>query len=344
MGAAALLERLAARPPRRVLVVQTAFLGDTVFTSALVGSLAARWPQAQVDLCVAPRGRDVALAIPGVGRVFVFDKRGVDRGLRGLWRTARALREGQHELAVVPHRSLRSALVARLARIPERLGFETSSGSFLFTARAEDVGKTFLDREASLGRALGAAPGALRLVPTAGQAAAARDALARAGALGRPLAALCVGSEWETKVWPPERFAALAALLFARGLLPLLLGGPRETGLAARVAAGSPCVNTVGNPVGEALGLLAQAKVCVGGDSGLVHAARALGVPTVALFGPTSPKAHRFGPAERAITLGLVCSPCSAHGGRRCPLGHHRCLRDLEAERVAAACAELVPG
>jgi S1-C subfamily serine protease len=67
-------------------------------------------------------------------------------------------------------------------------------------------------------------------------------------------------------------------------------------------------------------------------------AARALGVPTIALFGPSAAAAHQLGARQRAVTLGLECSPCSAHGQRRCPLGHHRCMRDLSAETVLADC------
>ena len=159
------------------------------------------------------------------------------------------------------------------------------------------------------------------------------------GARG-PFAALCIGSEWETKIWPSEHFAALADRLAERGLTPILLGGPREKPLATAVQAraGAQCIDTTGNPVGEALALIARCRLCVGGDSGLVHAARALGVPTVAVFGPTATAAHEMGPRERAVTLGLDCSPCSVHGQRRCPLGHHRCMRDLPAERVLLEC------
>ena len=104
--------------PARVLIVQTAFLGDTVFSSALVQSLAARWPGAEIDVCVAPRGRDVALAIPGVGKVHVYDKRGVDRGWAGLRRTAARLATRQYPLAVLPHESIRTALASRSRSAP----------------------------------------------------------------------------------------------------------------------------------------------------------------------------------------------------------------------------------
>ena len=317
----------------KALVVQTAFLGDVVFTSALVGSLAARYPQAELELCVAPRGRDVALAIPGVARVHVFDKRGADRGARGLLRVARALRERRFDLAVVPHQSPRSALVAWLAGIPERVGF----GSLLFTRRVPRprAAAGFLESEAALGRALGAEPAPMRLVATPGSVAAARALLGEAR-----VAAFCVGSEWATKIWPAERFAALADLLAARGFLPVLLGGPRERelGRAVRAAMRATALDTVGNSVAEALGILSLSSVCIGGDMGLVHAARALGTPTVALFGPTPSGVHSFGPRQQLVTLGLECSPCSVHGTRACPLGHHRCLRDLDEARVLRAC------
>ena len=136
----------------------------------------------------------------------------------------------------------------------------------------------------------------------------------------------------------------LADRLAERGLHPVLLGGPGEKTLAEAVQAraGARCLDTTGNPVGEALAILARSAVCVGGDTGLVHAARALGVPTVAVFGPTTPSAHEMGRRERAFALGIDCSPCSAHGQRRCPLGHHRCLRDLTPERVLDACESVL--
>jgi heptosyltransferase-2 len=337
--AAALAERLARRPPRAIVVVQTAFLGDVVFTSALVRSLRARFPAARLDLCVTPRARDVALAIPGVSSAVVFDKRGADAGARGLLRASRRLRERGYDLAVLPHRSLRSALLAWLAGVPERVGFAGTAGSAFASALAPDEGGAFVEREAGLARVLGATPAAMLLEPRA-EWIAALPALPGAARL----AALCLGSEWETKIWPARHVAGLARALRASGRVPVLLGGPRERALAAEVLALAPeagCLDTTGNSVAAALALLSRCALCVGGDTGLVHAARALGVPTVAVFGPTTPSAHAFGPRERAVSLGLACSPCSAHGSRRCPLGHHDCLQKLEPRPVLEACAAL---
>jgi heptosyltransferase-2 len=334
-----LAEKLAARPPARVVVVQTAFLGDTVFTSALVDALARRFPAAEIDLCVAPRGRDVALAIPGVGFVHSFDKRGKDWGIFGLRRVARRLATRQYQLAVLPHQSLRTGLLAWMARIPERIGFAGAAGSWLYTQVVQSAETAFIRREADLARALGANPGQMRLIPRPEWIASARAALAPAA--GDKLAAICLGSEWATKVWPASRVRELVQRLSATGFRPVLLGGRRERKLVEQIGGAGRAIDTTGNTVGEALAILSLSALAVGGDTGLVHAARAMGVPTVAVFGPTPSDVHSFGARERAVSLGLECSPCSAHGSRRCPLGHHRCLRDLDAERVALACAEV---
>ena len=320
--------------PRSVLVIQPAFLGDVVFTSALVDSIGARFPGIPIDVCVTPRGRDIVLGMPRASAPIVFDKRGADRGPAGLLRAASRVRG--HDLAILPHRSVRSGLVARLARIPRRIGFRGAPGSILYTERVRSGGETFLGQEARLALALGATPLPMRL-HTRPEWVEAVDPITRH--LGA-FAALCIGSEWATKIWPPVRFAGLADALWSQGLAPVLIGGPGERDAAAAIdaAAHVKCIDTTGNPVGEALALLSQAALCVGGDTGLVHAARALGTPTVALFGPTAPGRHLFGPRSRPVSLGLSCSPCSAHGQARCPLGHHKCLRDLDVERVLDAC------
>jgi heptosyltransferase-2 len=335
-----LLEKLAARPPARILVIQTAYLGDTVFTSALAGALLRRFPAAEIDLCVTPRGRDVALAMPGVQHVHVFDKREADAGMRGLRRVAARLATRQYPLAVLPHRSLRTALLARMARIPERVGFEGMPASWLCTARVATREKTFLRKEADLARALGAEPAPMRLLPRAEWISAARATLAESA--DARLAAVCLGSEWATKIWPVQHVIDLVRGMAGTGLRPVLLGGPRERALAEEVRAAAPCIDTTGNSVGEALAILSLCALAVGGDTGLVHAARALGIPTVAVFGPTPADVHLFGPRERVVSLDLSCSPCTVHGSERCPLGHHRCLRDLDAGRVLASCREVL--
>src|SRR5256712_6897475 len=102
------------------LVVQTAFLGDVVLTTPLLETLART--HGPVDVVTTPAAAPLLETHPAVRRVRAYDKRGRDRGLTGLLALARALRAEGYETAYLPPRSLRSALLARLARVPRRGG------------------------------------------------------------------------------------------------------------------------------------------------------------------------------------------------------------------------------
>ncbi|HVI73398.1 MAG TPA: glycosyltransferase family 9 protein [Anaeromyxobacteraceae bacterium] len=324
----------------RVLVLQPGYLGDTVFLGPAVRALKARWPEGRVALCVTPRGAPAARLLPGCDEVVVYDKRGADRGLSGLRRTARRLRDFGAELALVPHTSLRSGLLARLSGAPRRVGYAPLCSERVPLDRA----RPFVDRALALADRAGA-PGdpALSL-----RAPPAHDAYAEGVLAGarRPVVGLVPGAEWATKRWAAERFAALAAELVRDGATPVLLGGPSERALASRIQAlaAVPMRDTTGNAIDEAVAVLARCDLVVGGDTGLVHCARALGRRALVLFGPTTPDRHRFTSRERALVLGIPCQPCHDHGPARCPLGHHDCLARLEVAQVAGAARALLAG
>lgn len=329
--------RLAAGEPGRVLVVQTAYLGDVVFTSPLVRALRARFARATIVFCATPKGCAIARCIPGVDAAVPFDKRGADRAL-GLFRVARALRPV--DVAVAAHRSPRTALLVAACRPAVAVGFNGLVGRAVYDRLEPDVAaESFPERVLRLGRALGAdGPTPLWLAAPPGALAAADRFLG-----GRPALALAIGSEWGSKRWPPERFAQVADAAARRGLASVLCGAPAERALADRVLAAAErpeaIKDAVGWDLGDTLGLLARSRAVLGGDTGLVHAARALGVPAVALFGPTDPRAHLFEPTTRALTVGVPCQPCHPHGPPACPLGHHDCMKKLSADAVFGALA-----
>src|SRR5205807_2302298 len=127
----------------------------------------------------------------------------------------------------------------------------------------------------------------------------------------------------------------------------VLAGGPqdRDAFAAFRAAARTPIAADLSPlPLDALAAALARAKLLLGCDSAPIHLASAVGTPALALFGPTS--AIRWGPPPpgRALSLRLSCAPCSNHGGETCPLGHHRCLAELGAERVADAAREMIAG
>src|SRR5438093_10815002 len=203
-----------ARDGPTLLVAQTSFLGDVVLTTPLLSALHARLAPRRLSVLVRPEAAPLLEGHPDVDDVLVDDKRGSDRGLRGLFRTAQRLGRERFELAVSPHRSLRTALVLAGSRIPRRVGFRQSRGAFLYHVRVtRDRRRHDVERNLALLDAFGPGPAdAPRL-----HLAVDREAAARAAALlpagPAPLVGLAPGSAWATKRWTPAGFAAVAAAL-----------------------------------------------------------------------------------------------------------------------------------
>ena len=322
------------------LVIQTSFLGDTVLTTPLLAQLARR---GDVDVVTTPASATLLANHPAVRSIVVYDKRGVDRGLPGFVSLAKRLRHSTYDVAYLAQGSFRSAALALAAGIPSRIGFDTSTGRWLYTKRVtyrEDLHHAA--RLLRLARPNGrpATPEELRPSLFPGDAEhQAVDALLASHdvAPGAPFIALAPGSVWATKRWP--WYAELAALL-APDMRILITGGAADTELARAIVAAAPgAIDATGQ-----LSLLASAELIgravaiVTNDSAPLHLASAMGTPTLAIFGPTVP-AFGFGPlAPRSIVAGhegLTCRPCNRHGPQVCPLGHFRCMRELDAAAVA---------
>jgi heptosyltransferase-2 len=120
---------------RKFVVVQTAFPGDVVLTLPVFQTLRRRFPGAWIAGVVTPGAAPLLENHPAIDEVIEFDKRRRDRGFAGLWRLAARLRGSRCDVVIVPHRSVRSAVLTFLARIPHRIGFTTSAGAVLFTQR-----------------------------------------------------------------------------------------------------------------------------------------------------------------------------------------------------------------
>ena len=320
--------------PQRTVVVQTAFLGDVVFTAPLVRALKRRFPATQLTMVVAPRGKAIAEHLPGVDAVVVLDKRGAHKSLAATWRFGKSL---QADLVVVPHPSTRSALLAAAIPGAFRVGPNPFPQRLMFDLPVSMAAPEFVNRMLAMARAIGAeSTPDLHLRLTDDELRKGRELL---GA-GR-FAAAVVGSEWATKRLPAQTWAQVLDGLVERGLTPVLLGAPKEKALSDAVLAASSqraaYRDFVGNSIEESLALLAASTVVLGGDTGLLHAARALGVPAIAFFGPTDPRAHLWEQSSEVVTQKLACQPCHAHGPAVCPLGHHDCLAKLPAQRLLDA-------
>ena len=319
------------------LVIQTAFLGDIVLTTPLLSVLAER--HGPVDVVTTPAAASLLETHPAVSSVIRYDKHGTAKGWGGLWRLSAELRARRYARVYLPHRSLRSAALALLSRAGERIGFSDSVAAFTYTTRVfRPRGGHEVERLLALAGPVGSSP-AVSLGLTAADHADAESWLAAHG-MSPGFVALAPGSIWGTKRWP--YYAELAAGL---GRPLIVVGGSDDVLLADAIVAAAPglAVSAAGSlGLRASAALIQRAAVLVTNDSAPLHLATAVGTPVVAIFGPTAP-GFGFGPRQPgdvALGLeGLACRPCSKHGPRICPLGHHRCMKDLSVDTVAAALA-----
>ena len=316
-------------------MIQTAFLGDVVLTTPLLSALAER--HGPVDVVTTPAAGTLLEAHPAVRSVIRYDKYGRDTGIPGLWKLSRKLRSHRYSAVYLPHRSVRSAVLALLSGAGDRVGFAGTPASLCYTRRVRrPEGCHEVERLLALSSSTGQpAPVSLGLTPDDHREA---ERWLERHAISPGFVALAPGSIWGTKRWP--YYADLAKQL-ARACV--VIGSPADCDLADAVVTAAPtrAVSAAGAlGLRAAAALISRAAVLVTNDSAPLHLATAVGTPVVAVFGPTVP-AFGFGPRRPGdLTLGvnqLPCRPCSKHGPERCPLGHHRCMRDLSVETVAEA-------
>ena len=326
----------------RCLVIQTAFLGDVILTTPLLSVLAEQ--HGPVDVVTTPAAASLLDHHPAVADVVRYDKHGAGRGWRPFRQLGRELRAKGYDRVYLPHQSLRSALLALWSGARERIGFANSAAAVTYTSR---VARPRQGHEVERLLALAgmrpgevAPPVSIGLAPTD---LAAADAWLGSHGVGPDFVAIAPGSVWATKRWP--YYAELAAGLDRTAVI---VGGAEDTELADAIvhAAHGRAVSAAGAlSLRGSAALIRRAAVLITNDSAPLHLATAVGTPVVALFGPTVPE-FGFGPRRTGdIVLGheeLPCRPCSKHGPPTCPLGHHRCMRDLSVTEVAGALGRII--
>lgn len=339
--------RLSTATKSRVLVIAPNWVGDAIVSLALVDALANQYDA--VDVLATPAVAAVYECAGTVSRVIVENLQHGQLQLRLRQEIAARLR-GHYGLAVICPNSLKSALIPFLAEIPRRRGFTGEFRYGLLNERRPPPSAPAGRRPSMLHQYLALAddPPLPERIDGFGAHqprlnSPAQPRVDTAGAL-----ILCPGAEYgPAKQWPLEHFArvALAWLDTSIEHRVIIVGGPRD------FAAGETILNYVSattptqknsNPrienlcgkttLMEAFAIIAHAPQVISNDSGLMHAAAALGVPVIALFGSTDP--HHTPPhSQKAVvlSLNLKCSPCFK---RVCPLGTTACLKDLPSERV----------
>jgi heptosyltransferase-2 len=283
--------------------------------------------------------------------------------LAALWREVQAMRRGEYDLAVVLPNSPITGLVPFLAGVPQRLGYRQGRPLLMNLGRKAAIRRRWFQKRQGPRRwptpmpqyyhdlldELGIPAGGVHphLPCTAEDEAWVTDHLRSLG-IGpdERLVLLTVGANFgASKLWMPERFAAVARHFQERhGMRSLVLAGPAEVELGERIAAeaGALAMTKPVLPLDRLRALVKRSALMVTGDTGPRHLAVAFDRPIVCLMGPNDPNYTNYC-MERTVLIRkeMPCSPCQR---KVCPLGHHRCMRDIGVDEVIAAGEELLFG
>jgi len=335
---------------RKVLVRTANWIGDAVMTLPALGSIREGLPNRHIAVLTKPWVADLFLGHPLVDEVILYESPGRHEGVRGKWRLAGELSQKGFDLAILFQNAFEAALLAYLAKIPRRAGYNTDARGLLLTQAVPVNEKVKKGHQVDYYRAMTAGlgfhspPSPPSLSITKRQGEESERILRSRGLLEeRRLIGLAPGAAYgPAKQWFPERFAALVDR-FSRGWGARLLifgsQGDRRTASQLIQNAHSEAADFTGQTtLGQAIGLIARCRLFVTNDSGLMHVAAALGVPVVAIFGSTDPaRTAPLGKNCRVVRKPLPCAPCLK---THCP-EKRECMEKITVDEVYEAAREL---
>ena len=327
-------------PARKILVIQTAFLGDAILATSLLESLHGAFPDAQLDFLVRKGHETLFDGHPYLHEVLFWDKK-KDR-YRHLWQLLRRIRKRRYDQVITLQRFASTGFLTAFSGAGMRVGFDKNPFSFAFTHKKKHellAGTHEVERNFSLIEDQAKyPPHPPRLYPTAADYAAVKPYQSE------PYLCIAPASVWFTKQYPVERWAELVQKLPARYKIHIL-GSPADYDLGQKLIELSGQSTSATNLCGqlsflESAALMQRAAMNYVNDSAPMHLASALNAPVCAVYCSTVP-AFGFEPLSGEshiveINYPLPCRPCGLHGHRACPQGHFRCALDIETKQLLA--------
>lgn len=345
------------RNPKKILIRSTNWIGDAVMTTPAVRTIRENFPESEITMLVHPWVSDVFRYSPRIDRLFMYEKKGRHKGLKGMLQLAGELRQEEFDCAILLQNAFEAALITMTAGIPVRGGYTTDGRGLLLThgvrKEPEVVKKHEIHYYQRMVLGLGLRPSIneLELFIPGDQIDAAKQRIeeltgVQAGTV--PLIGFNPGAAFgPAKRWPAEKFAELAEMLCRETDARIVLfGSAADRGTATDIkarsgAASARMIDLTGETtLIQAMALIGECDVFVTNDSGLMHVAAALHTPLVAIFGSTDHIAT--GPySDNAIIIRkpLPCSPCKKS---HCPEKHFRCMKLIDSNDVFTAVAGIL--
>lgn len=334
----------------RILIRATNWVGDAIMALPALRAVRNKFTEAQIAIVARPYIADIYSGQDLCDELIPYDPKGLHRGWKGRELLAKELRARRFDVALLLQNAFDAAWLAWRAQVPQRIGYARDGRSVLLT-NAVPVPKAggmpphekfyyleLLRRVGWIDRLSDDAHITLQVSKVARERA--RQILEGAGVRPHVLrVAVGAGASYgSAKCWPPDRFAKALNDLLAHGDADIILfGTATEAAVSAAIANAMqrPPIDLTGKTsIADLPALLSQCHLFLGNDSGAMHVAAAVGLPVVAVFGPTDPEGTApVTPHATIVQQKPYCSPCFL---RRCPTDH-RCMTAVTPEMVELA-------
>ena len=276
----------------KILVMHTAFIGDIVLSTPLIQRLKDMYPESEIDYLTLPTNKSVISNNPNLNEIILYDKKGQDKGIKGFLRVLKILKQKKYDYAVIPHRFIKSILLAKLAKIPNIVGFDVATGSFLLNKKVHyDMKKHEVERLLDLVEYKGEKI-PIRIYPAKENFTKINKILEHHGYFGnegQKLILVAPGSQRAEKMWPIEKYREIIERLKKnKNYFIGITGSKAEKKLSLNFPNDKNVIDFRGEiNLVEFGALISKANIVVGNDSSPIHIASGFEKPfVIGIFGP----------------------------------------------------------
>ena len=330
---------------KSIAILQTAFIGDVVLTLPLAAKIKQINPDCRLTFITTHAASEIPSLLNDIDKVIIYDKRGKYNGLKGLFRFKNEIQNNNFDCIITPHRSLRSALLTKLLNPEISISFNTSTFSMLYSKKVKyRIDFHEKKRNLSLLSVFSDFDNDYNLNPDLELRFGLDDTdfinqlISDYDLKNKKLILIAPGSVWETKKWKEYHFSELIKKIESININCILIGSKVDYAICEKIAKDTKSINLAGiTSIPQTILLMQRAKLLITNDSGPIHFAGVAKCPTIAVFGPTTPKFGFAPTGKNDIIIEnniLKCRPCAIHGSNTCPLGTHECMTSITPENV----------
>ena len=276
----------------KILIIHTAFIGDIVLSTPLIQKLKDLYPKSKIDYLTLPTNQSVLYNNPNLNEIILYDKKGKDKGIKGFLRILKILKQKKYDYAVIPHRFIKSILLAKLAKISDIVGFDVATGSSLLDKKVHyDMKKHEVERLLNLVEYEGEKI-PVRIYPAKENFVKIEKMLKNSGYTRKKeqkLILVAPGSQRPEKMWPIEKYREIIERLKKnKNYFIGITGSKSEKELPLNFEKDKNVIDFRGEiSLVEFGALISKADVVVGNDSSPIHIASGFEKPfVIGIFGP----------------------------------------------------------